>query len=94
MDVLDASFTGSHVSAVGPKLAHASQCQFPQIALLHPACDQRHGDVSLDPVDAHLRERPPAVSATRGAENRHSLLMLDKGILMAPGLRGSAALIV
>lgn len=40
-------------SPPSPQVAHARQRQLPQVALLHPAGHQRHGDVSLDAVDAH-----------------------------------------
>lgn len=39
--------------AAQPQVGHARQRKLAQVALLHPASDQRHGDVSLDAVDAH-----------------------------------------
>ena len=49
MDVLDASFSGAHISAVEAQVAHAGQSQLPQVALLHPTAHQGHGDVTLHP---------------------------------------------
>lgn len=37
------------------QVRHALQRQLPQVAHLHAAGDQRHGDVALDAVHAHLR---------------------------------------
>lgn len=49
VDVLDASFSGAHISAVEAQVAHAGQSQLPQVALLHPTAHQRHGNVTLHP---------------------------------------------
>lgn len=47
VDVLDACFSGAHVPTLEAQVAHARQGQLPQVALLHPAAHQRHGNVPL-----------------------------------------------
>lgn len=49
VDVLDASLAGANVPAVQAQVAHARQGQLPQVALLHPAAHQGHGNVTLHP---------------------------------------------
>lgn len=58
VDVLDPGLPCPHIPALRPQLAHASQRQLPQVALLDAAGHQRHGDVALDAVYANLQGRP------------------------------------
>jgi hypothetical protein len=30
---------------------HSGECKFPQVAVLHTACDQRHRDIPLHPTN-------------------------------------------
>lgn len=53
MDVLNTSLTGADIAALQTQVPHAREGQLPQVALLHPRADERHGDVSLDAVDAN-----------------------------------------
>ena len=54
VDVLDACLSGTHIPALATQLAHASQSQLTEVALLYPASYQGHGNVPLDAVYAHL----------------------------------------
>ena len=55
MYVYDASLACAHIPAGKPQGLHAGQGQLPQVALLHAAADQGHGDVPLDAVHPHLQ---------------------------------------
>ena len=52
MDVLNASLAGADITALQAQVPHTREGQLPQVALLHPGADKRHGNVTLDPVDA------------------------------------------
>ena len=49
VDLLDAHFTGAHVTALGAQALHAGQGQFTQVAVLHARWHQRHGDIPEHP---------------------------------------------
>ena len=56
MDVLDASLTRTHIPALQAQVPHAGQGQLSQVALLHSAAHQWHGDVSLQ-AKARVRQQ-------------------------------------
>ncbi|KAH6326069.1 hypothetical protein HBI37_213840 [Parastagonospora nodorum] len=55
LDFVDADFARAHVATRGAEVFHACEREFAEVSVFHARCDERHGDVALDAVDAGPR---------------------------------------
>ena len=70
VDVLNAHLARAHVAAAQAEVRHARERELAQVALLHAARHEGHGDVALDAVNAHPRRH----------ERKHTRHELDQAL--------------